>query len=1177
VKLLPVPILVAALALPVRAAPIFRNPQPIPLAAQSGQMLGGDFNNDGHDDVLIAEGTDKLAVYISNGTGPFAAPVISTAPGQFGRIATGDVNRDNKLDLVLTYQVPGSVTVMLGAGDGTFTQGSTFTAPARTYLVTVADFNGDAFPDVVASVSDYYSFDEPIHFYPGDGAGHFGSGVLIATNYNAASLTSADMTGDGKMDLLVNSDYGLRILGGNGDGTFTQKSLTPTGADVAVADFNHDNKLDVAVNLGGDYSPYLDVFPGNGDGTLQAPARYDVGADGTSIAAADLDADGNPDLLVASTYGSKVNVLRGKADGTFHPAQLFVSGPSTWTLLAGDYDRDGKLDVVTLDYNTELRALSFLHGNGDGTLRTERGFYGGVASSRNDRYLADMNHDDHLDAVVLKEHPHQNSASTYDAAVMLNDGTGKLAAPILTDSGRKSWGGGPTYALGDVNHDGHVDAVVLDDYAYTPSCVTMLGNGLGGFSAPIASPISVHNPPVLGNFTADTNLDLLIGAGDFADVYPGNGDGTFGAAIRSTVDARSVFAGDLNGDGKLDFVSGWIRSTVANINDGTGHFTPLPITNDEVTAAALGDFDGDGKLDLLITTYTGVQTCFGNGDGTFRAPVSFTIKPVPNYQSAEPTTTADVDGDGHLDVAFGTTVYLGNGDGTFRAQARFRTNGISSIAFGDLDGSGSPDLVVTKGAASDVDVLLTRTAPDPTLQTTTALTADRTTATYGQRITFTATVTGHPSTRVTGTVRFDIDGHPAGLVGIDNDGKAILYTGVMTGTHTVEAIYTGDEFYQTSTASMSVSISKAATTIDKSVRYNPQPAGRLVSITVSLSALSLYGFPAPSGVITVREGNTVLGTTPPWSGIVNYAWTSVGNHEVTIDYPGDANYEASTTSYTQQITKPVPSLVLALTPSTNIVAGSTVTLRASFPDAPDLTGTVSFYVDNVLRASVPISQAAAETQTTFDWGTHEVIAATGGDATWASSFTVRTITVYSGTWGSAPFVRATSSYVQWSRIVGATSYTLWRKTSAAAPWEAVGNYNDPASFTSVSTPANTTWLFAVTAKDASNNVSPMSAPDLATNVLLSTSNFIRAQHILELRTAVGAVRTFAGLPAFNYTNTIAAGSPIRATDVSELRTALNEARSAIGLSQIAFTDPVLTPGQTRLRSAHVLELRAGTD
>ena len=1175
-KLLPFPLLAAALALPVWAAPIFRNPQPIPIE-QAGEMAGGDFNNDGHDDVLIAEGTGKLAVYMGNGTGPFAAPVISTAPEQFGRIATGDVNRDNKLDLVLTYQVPGSVTVMLGAGDGTFTQGSTFSAPVMTYLVTVADFNGDTFPDVVASVADSHSSDNPIHFYPGDGAGHFGSGVLIANDDTAGSLIPADMTGDGKLDLLVDSGFGLRILGGNGDGTFTQKSVTATGGEVAVADFNHDNKLDVAVNLDGYYTPYLDVFPGNGDGTLLAPARYDVGAGGASIAAADLDADGNPDILVASGSGSKVNVLRGKPDGTFHPAQLFLSGPGTWMLLAGDYDRDGKLDVVTLDYNNETGALSFLHGNGDGTLRTERGFYGGAAIPGNDRYLADMNHDNHLDVVVLKEHPHQNASSTYDAAVMLNDGTGKLAAPILADSGRKSWSGGPSYTLGDVNHDGHVDAVVLDFFAYTPSCVTMLGNGLGGLSAPIASPVTSYNTPILGNFTADTNLDLLIGASDFADVYPGNGDGTFGAAIRSTVQAKTIFSGDLNGDGKVDFVSSWIRYIVANINDGTGHFTSLPITEDEVSGAALGDFDGDGKLDLLITTYTGVETRFGNGDGTFGAPVSFPIKPVPNYLSAGPTTTADVDGDGHLDVAFGTTVYLGNGDGTFRAQARFRTNGITSIAFGDLDGSGSPDLVVTKGSANDVDVLLTRTAPDPALQTTTALTSDRTTATYGQIITFTATVTGNPSTRVTGSVRFDIDGHPAGLVGVDNNGKAVFYTGVMTGTHTVEAIYTGDEYYQTSSASMSVSISKAATTIDKSVRYNPQPAGRPVSISVSLSALSLYGFPAPSGVITVREGNTVLGTAPTWGGIVDYTWAAVGNHEVTIEYPGDANYEASSITYTQTITKPVPTLVLELTPSTNIVAGSTVTLRASFPDAPDMTGTVSFYVDGVLRASVPISQAAAETQTTFVWGTREVIAATGGNATWASAFAVRTVPVYGGTWGSAPLVRATSSTVEWSRIVGAASYTIWRKTTAAGPWEAIGTYNHPTSIAYITLPANTTWLLAVTAKDASNNVSPMSAPDLATNVPFNNSSFIRAQHLVELRTAVGAVRTFAGLPAYTYTNAIAAGAPIRATDVSELRTALNQARSAIGLPQIAFTDPVLTPGQTPLRAAHVLELRAGTD
>jgi hypothetical protein len=425
-------------------------------------------------------------------------------------------------------------------------------------------------------------------------------------------------------------------------------------------------------------------------------------------------------------------------------------------------------------------------------------------------------------------------------------------------------------------------------------------------------------------------------------------------------------------------------------------------------------------------------------------------------------------------------------------------------------------------------------------------------------------------------VRFEVDDHPIGLVDVDITGKAVLSTVATAGTHTIEAIYTGNDDYQSSAASTSVTISKAAT----SIYHIPTPwvPGQIAIIPASLTAPMSGGFPTPSGTMTVREGSTVIGTiAATGGGLVTYTWPEPGTYDVTIEYPGDANYEPSSYTYGQIIAKPLPSIVIELTPPSNIIAGSPVTLRASSFASPQITGTIRFYVDNVLRATVPLSQGTAETQTTFDWGMHEVRASYGGDATWREQDVYRQVTINSGTWGSTPLIRATATYVQCSRITGAVSYTLWRKTSAASPWSSYGTCNDPTGLAFFSMPANTTWLFAVTAKDASNNVSPMSAPDLATSVVFNNSSFIRAQHIPELRTAVGAVRTFAGLTAFTYTNAIAAGNPIRTIDVQQLRVALNEARNAIGLPLVSFTDPVLTPGQTPLRSAHVLELRTGTD
>ena len=265
--------------------------------------------------------------------------------------------------------------------------------------------------------------------------------------------------------------------------------------------------------------------------------------------------------------------------------------------------------------------------------------------------------------------------------------------------------------------------------------------------------------------------------------------------------------GDINGDGKLDYVSSFVRSINVCMNDGTGRFSCESVTSDEVSAAALADFNDDGRLDLLLTTYTGTQTLFGNGDGTFAVPVSFTIKPTPNYPSAEPVTTADFDGDGKVDVAFGTTIYLSNGDGTFRSRARFRTPAAGLVAAADMDDSGSPDLVVTKTSADDVDVILTRTTEDPTEWSAIELASDRTTVKYGQPVTLTATAAGR-AIPLSGAVLFAVDGRPSALITVSGDGTAAWTATLDIGFHTISATYTGDEYYRSSTASTEVIVSR---------------------------------------------------------------------------------------------------------------------------------------------------------------------------------------------------------------------------------------------------------------------------------------------------------------------------------------------------------------------------------
>ena len=1157
--------LALCLSFAASAAPIFRNPLPVPYS-NSGlwDLVEADFNGDGHTDLLTTDSSPepRLTVYLANGSGPLATPVSTPVAGN-RHPAIGDFDGDNIIDAVVPSFATQSLVFMHGNGDGTFTAGTSFAIGGNSDAILAGRFNGDAYLDLALTVWQPFSNNYAVAIYFGDGAGHFSAAYAPGIVESLPYIAPVDLNGDNKTDLIGAAS----ILLGDGNGNFTSLAAVAAGDDAVIADFDHDGKLDRAgLTPGG-----LRVMRGNGNGTFGSPVSYVV--EGSSIDGGDVDGDGHLDLI--TTYNGTVRVLRGKGDGTFHAAERWLSNPWAGLLAVDDFDRDGKLDVITAA-DIEAPALSFIRGKGDGSFETYRAFGDGPLARAPRALPADMNGDGKQDVVTMQEHsPH----GEWDLAVLLNEGTGTLAPPILTATSAKEWSGTPNFVLGDLDGDGNIDAVVLDYYAYEPRAWSLRGNGDGTFAAPL--PLNVGTGiAALGQFAGDANLDLYIGSNVSVDVYPGLGNGAFGTAVHSNIAGGSLF-GDLNGDGKLDFVTRDIGLARAGINDGAGQFTTQLITNDEITARALGDFNGDGKLDVLFTTYVGTQTRLGNGDGTFGAPIATTIDPVPSYQRNDPITTGDFDGDGVLDVVVGTSVFLGNGDGRFRSRARFRTFELATAHVADMDGNGSPDLVTSNQVTNEIFVLTTRTTNDPTAQSSIALSCDKSSSTYGQLVTCTAIVTGG-TVPFTGAVTFALNGVPAAIIAVTN-GKALFKTAAIpAGAQTIAATYNGDEYYLPSTDFAAIEVAKATLKLTFSAFPNPAPQGEDVVIRAFLAPAPPFGVPGPGGTIAVRDGETLLGNVVPNS-TINVSTLTVGSHLITGDYPGDANYEPATGSYTQKITKPLPSMQLQMTPASNILAGNPVTFRVDFPTSPNVTGTVAFYKDGTFHSFVTIVEGVASIETSFTWGQHSVTAFYHGDETWASASRDVYFEVLIGSWGTPMVLDAKGSYlgsalVRWSRVGGAVSYTLWRKTSSSGAWTVAGSYPASTSTVSVSMPENKTWLFAVTATDGSGNVSTMSAPDLATAILFNDviqpmKTVSRAQHALELRSAIACVRTFAELGAYPYTNTPAAGIPIRAIDVQEMRIALSQAFSAIGLPAIAFTDPTITPSVTLIRAAHFNELR----
>jgi FG-GAP-like repeat len=396
--------------------------------------------------------------------------------------------------------------------------------------------------------------------------------------------------------------------------------------------------------------------------------EYSSGGYGpASVAVADVNGDGKPDIVVANFCGSScgqagtVGVLLGNGDGTFRTAVTYGSGGYNASSVAiADVNGDGKPDIVVANScgsssscTGPVGTVGVLLGNGDGTFQTAVTYDSGGINARGVA-IADVNGDGKPDLLVINESCSSSTTcssiqSITDGAVgvLLNNGNGTFQTAVAYDSGGII---ATSIAVGDLNGDGKPDLVVAQ---------------CSGTAAPYCNP----------NYSE-------------VGVMLGNGDGTFQTALNygedpNSIGPNTVALADLNGDGDLDIL-------VTN-----------PATGDK------GQYDS--SLAVLL----------GKGDGTFQTVVTYD----GGAGAADGLAIADLTGNGKLDAvvaetentvtgagSYSVAVFPGNGDGTFQSPVLYSAPAWAvSVVAAALVGSGLPDLVVGTSAqinSNSVGVLI---------------------------------------------------------------------------------------------------------------------------------------------------------------------------------------------------------------------------------------------------------------------------------------------------------------------------------------------------------------------------------------------------------------------------------------------------------------------------------------
>jgi hypothetical protein len=675
---------------------------------------------------------------------PFA-PVVTYGSGGYyaSSAAVADVNGDGKPDLLVANQCAsscsgsnpedGAVSVLLGNGDGTFQTAVTYDSGGYFgYSVAVADVNGDGKPDLLATIqcsSIPCSSDSRIGVLLGNGDGTFQTAVTYDSGgYVAESVVVRDVNGDGKPDLVV-----------------------------AIQCVGYGN----CANGGG-----VGVLLGNGDGTFQTAVTYDSGGMAESVAVADVNGDGKPDLVVANYcasgcqdgMNSTVGVLLGNGDGTFQPIVIVYSGGyASPSVAVADVNGDGKPDIVvsvqcTSDCTIDPEGMvSVLLGNGDGTFQTAVPYDSGGIYAYSVA-VADVNGDGKLDLVVANGCANSNCSSNGTVGVLLGNGDGTFQTAVPYDSG----GWEPlSVVVADLNGDGEPDIVLANDWVSADNLSGTVG--------------------VIINTNASVTTTTLS-----SSLSPSS----FGQAV--TLTATETSQGSGTPAGTVTFSNGSTTLGTSPLHEGKATFATLALTVGlhSVKAVYSGDNNFTGStsntwsqvVTKAMTTTSLLSSINPSASGK---PVTFTAQ----VSSLAGTPRGKVEFLNGTTIVATPTLISGSAEYT-TSKLPPGTNSINTVYEGDYNNSGS--------TSKDVNQVVRKAT------TTTTLTSSPNPSNYGQTVTFRATVLPQFSGTSTGNVVFKDGAKTLKTAALSGGESSYTTSTLVSGTHNITATYNGSTSFDRS-------------------------------------------------------------------------------------------------------------------------------------------------------------------------------------------------------------------------------------------------------------------------------------------------------------------------------------------------------------------------------------------
>ncbi|CAF4566284.1 unnamed protein product, partial [Rotaria socialis] len=580
---------------------------------QSYSVTVGDFNGDRHLDIAVVNsGTDGLIIIFNSGNGTFERQIqyfvgfnafpayvttehlnrdsyldivtvnwkynsISVLMGQNNGIfsiakmyltglgsypmvaAIGDINNDNRSDIIIANSGLDSIGILFGYNYATFEsyQNCSDNNTLRPEGITTADFNNDRYLDTAVTLFQSNS----ISILLGYDNGSFDLMETISTGLNSRpnALTAYDFNKDRSLDIAV-VNYGTQeilILRGYGNGTFLNVTRYPTGngsdpTSIILADINNDNHVDMIVS--NHHTSCIGILLGRDNFTFDSIATYSIGslAKPRSVAVGDFDNDGQLDIVVANYGANTVTVFLGYVKGNFTSQISYSAGVQPWPscVIIGDFNRDNQLDIATSNFN--INNVGILLGYGNGSFSNVTTYSTGDGSSPRFIGAGDFNNDSILDIAVA-------NYGSNDFVILFGVDDGSFLCGNSYGTGQAS--APRALAVGDFNGDNRLDVAVINSALNSISIFLQNGKDIyAGVQSYSTSSKSQPYAVAVADLNSDGLLDIVVTnyGTDNIGIFLGRGSGVFNTL---TTYSTGTFSGpsdidiaDLNNDNRLDIV-----------------------------------------------------------------------------------------------------------------------------------------------------------------------------------------------------------------------------------------------------------------------------------------------------------------------------------------------------------------------------------------------------------------------------------------------------------------------------------------------------------------------------------------------------------------------------------------------------------------------------------------------